>query len=99
MVVENSSKQCANCVLQELSPKKLKSVVVTGVTTGIGLATAKGLIVAGFHVFGSVRDRKAALSLRQDLGAAFTPLIFDVTDEDAIAKAASKVISAIKSSH
>ena len=33
----------------------MKSVVVTGVSTGIGHGTAKVLAGKGFHVFGSVR--------------------------------------------
>ncbi len=32
-----------------------KAVVITGVSTGIGFATAKELIARGYHVFGSVR--------------------------------------------
>jgi NAD(P)-dependent dehydrogenase (short-subunit alcohol dehydrogenase family) len=35
----------------------LKSVVITGASTGIGWATAKLLLDRGFRVFGSVRDR------------------------------------------
>ncbi len=77
--------------IQELSPTKRRSVVVTGVSTGIGFETAKALIVEGFHVFGSVRKERHAVDLRLDLGAAFTPLLFDVTDEAAIAKAVLKV--------
>lgn len=64
---------------------------MTGVSTGIGFETAKALIVEGFHVFGSVRKQRHAADLRLDLGAAFTPLLFDVTDEVALAKAALKV--------
>ena len=33
----------------------MKSVVVTGVSTGIGWGCAKVLIAQGFRVFGSVR--------------------------------------------
>jgi NAD(P)-dependent dehydrogenase (short-subunit alcohol dehydrogenase family) len=32
-----------------------KSVVITGVSTGIGFAAARELIGRGYHVFGSVR--------------------------------------------
>ena len=60
------------------------SVVVTGVSTGIGLATARVLATHGVHVFGSVRSATDADRLRADLGAKFTPLLFDVTDVDAI---------------
>jgi NAD(P)-dependent dehydrogenase (short-subunit alcohol dehydrogenase family) len=33
----------------------MRSVVITGVSTGIGWATAKLLLEQGFRVFGSVR--------------------------------------------
>lgn len=48
----------------------MKSVVVTGVTTGIGLATVKVLTQKGFHVFGSVRKKEDALRLSADFGEA-----------------------------
>ncbi len=34
-----------------------RSVVVTGVSTGIGWGAVKVLTARGFHVFGSVRSR------------------------------------------
>jgi NAD(P)-dependent dehydrogenase (short-subunit alcohol dehydrogenase family) len=39
----------------------------------------------GFHVFGSVRKQADAERLRRSSAPAFTPLIFDVTDEAAVA--------------
>ncbi len=36
----------------------MKSVVVTGASTGIGWGTVKVLTQKGFHVFGSVRKAK-----------------------------------------
>jgi NAD(P)-dependent dehydrogenase (short-subunit alcohol dehydrogenase family) len=59
-------------------------VVVTGVSTGIGWGTAKVLTQAGYRVFGSVRKEADAKKLSSELGANFTPLIFDVTDEKAV---------------
>jgi NAD(P)-dependent dehydrogenase (short-subunit alcohol dehydrogenase family) len=69
----------------------LRSVVITGVSTGIGWATAKLLLQRGFHVFGSVRKAQDAERLRHEFGSNFTPLLFDVTDEAAIQAAASQV--------
>lgn len=69
----------------------MKSVVVTGVSTGIGRAAAEVLAGKGFHVFGSVRKAKDAEALSAKLGANFTPLIFDVTDEVAVKAAAATV--------
>lgn len=74
----------------------MKSVVVTGVSTGIGHAAAKVLAGKGFHVFGSVRKEADAERLKAELGDRFTPLIFDVTDEAAIRRAAEEVRAALK---
>ena len=55
----------------------MKSVVVTGASTGIGWAAAKLLLERGFRVFGSVRKQADADRLKTEFGANFTPLIFD----------------------
>jgi NAD(P)-dependent dehydrogenase (short-subunit alcohol dehydrogenase family) len=75
--------------------KHQKSVVVTGVSSGIGLATAKVFLSAGFRVFGSVRKDEDARRLAAELGTSFSPLVFDVTDEKAVKTAASRVRSAL----
>lgn len=69
----------------------MRSVVITGVSTGIGWASAKLLLDRGFRVFGSVRKAGDAERLRNEFGANFTPLLFDVTDEAAIRTAAGAV--------
>ena len=66
-------------------------VVVTGVSTGIGCATTKALITAGYHVFGSVRKEQDIERLRSEFRSSFTPLLFDVTDVEAIRVAARQV--------
>ena len=66
----------------------MKSVVVTGASTGIGWGCVKVLTSKGFHVFGSVRKQADADRLSKEFGAAFTPLLFDVTDEAAVHAAA-----------
>ena len=68
----------------------MKSVVVTGASTGIGFACSKLLLARGFRVFGSVRNPLDAERLRTELGANFTPLLFDVTDEAAVKAAAGE---------
>ena len=73
----------------------MKTVVVTGVSSGIGAATAQALARAGFKVFGSVRKTEDAAALKAEFGEAFQPLIFDVTDEAAIAAAAAEVRAAL----
>jgi NAD(P)-dependent dehydrogenase (short-subunit alcohol dehydrogenase family) len=62
----------------------MKSVVITGASTGIGWATAKLLLDRGFRVFGSVRKQADADRLKGEFGANFVPLSFDVTDEAAV---------------
>ena len=69
----------------------MRSVVITGVSTGIGWATAKLLLGRGFRVFGSVRNQADVDRLKREFGANFTPLLFDVTDEAAVLAAAREV--------
>ena len=73
----------------------MKSVIITGASTGIGWATAKLLLDRGFRVFGSVRRQADADRLKSELGANFTPLLFDVTDEAAVLAAAREVRGAL----
>jgi NAD(P)-dependent dehydrogenase (short-subunit alcohol dehydrogenase family) len=73
----------------------MKSVVITGASTGIGWATAKLLLAKGFRVFGSVRKQADAERLVGEFGANFKPLLFDVTDEAAVLAAAREVHAAL----
>ncbi len=73
----------------------MRAVVVTGASTGIGWASAKFLLEKGFRVFGSVRKDADAQRLRNEFGANFTPLIFDITDEAAVLAASRDVRAAI----
>ena len=68
-----------------------KAVVVTGASTGIGYATAKELIARGYHVFGSVRKAADGQRVQSELGNSFTPLLFDVTDHEALPAAVEQV--------
>ena len=69
----------------------MNAVMITGVSTGIGLATTKYLKELGYHVFGSVRKSEDAARLEKEMGTGFTSLIFDVRDRGAIDRAAEKV--------
>jgi NAD(P)-dependent dehydrogenase (short-subunit alcohol dehydrogenase family) len=73
----------------------MKSVVVTGASTGIGWGCAKVLVQKGFRVFGSVRKQADAERLKSELGPNFGPLLFDVTDEAAVAAGARQVAAAL----
>jgi hypothetical protein len=69
----------------------MKAVVITGVSSGIGYATADDLAQHGYRVFGSVRQQADADRLQAVLGPNFTPLLFDVTDEGGVATAVSQL--------
>lgn len=73
----------------------MPSVVVTGVSTGIGAAIAADLCRRGWHVFGTVRRMDDADRLGNELGGNFTPLIADVTDADSLSRAAATVAGAL----
>jgi NAD(P)-dependent dehydrogenase (short-subunit alcohol dehydrogenase family) len=66
-------------------------VVVTGVSSGIGLAIAEDLLTRGYRVFGSVRHSGDGEALAARLGERFEPLLFDVTDADLLGAAAERV--------
>ncbi|MDX1413917.1 MAG: SDR family oxidoreductase [Candidatus Promineifilaceae bacterium] len=69
----------------------MKNIVITGVSTGIGMATAAELTRRNYQVFGSVRRQEDAQRLQEVLGSRFTPLLFDVTDSAAIQTAVAEV--------
>jgi NAD(P)-dependent dehydrogenase (short-subunit alcohol dehydrogenase family) len=73
----------------------MRSVVITGASTGIGWACAKYLLEKGFRVFGSVRKQADADRLKAEFGSNFVPLIFDVTDEAAVLAAGREVRTAL----
>lgn len=73
----------------------MQSVVITGVSTGIGWGAAKVLLGKGYRVFGSVRRQADADRLCKEFGPQFVPLIFDVTDAQAVRQAAEQVRQAL----
>jgi NAD(P)-dependent dehydrogenase (short-subunit alcohol dehydrogenase family) len=71
----------------------MKAILITGVSSGIGYSTAREFANCGYRVFGSVRTEDDASRLRAEIGANFTPLVFDVTDSQALQNAARQVAS------
>ena len=69
----------------------MDSIVITGVSSGIGLRSAEILCDSGYRVYGSVRKREDADKLCTQYPSHFKPLIFDVRDEEAIKKASEFV--------
>lgn len=69
----------------------MKWVVLTGASSGIGWATTEKLFLEGFSVFASVRKTEDAKKLTDTFGDKVVPLMFDVTDEEAVKEAGVKV--------
>jgi len=69
----------------------VRSVLVTGASTGIGRATALRLDADGWRVYAGVRREEDAQSLREAGSERLAPLILDVTDAGQIAAAAARV--------
>jgi hypothetical protein len=73
----------------------MSSIVVTGASSGIGLACVQSAIAQGWHAFASVRSRTDADMLQQTFGGNVTPLIMDVCDGDSIVAAAATVANVL----
>ncbi|HET9154554.1 MAG TPA: SDR family oxidoreductase [Solirubrobacterales bacterium] len=71
----------------------MRSVLVTGASTGIGRATALRLDSAGWKVFAGVRREEDGDSLRAAASDRLAPVILDVTDAEQIAAAAQRIES------
>ena len=69
----------------------MRSVLVTGASTGIGRATALWLDSRGWRVFAGVRKEDDAGALRGAGSERLIPLILDVTDAGQIAAAADRI--------
>jgi NAD(P)-dependent dehydrogenase (short-subunit alcohol dehydrogenase family) len=69
----------------------VRSVLITGASTGIGRATALHLDAAGWRVFAGVRREEDAASLREVGSERLVPLMLDVTDSAQIAAAAERI--------
>ncbi len=65
------------------SEKKKPNVLITGTSTGIGRACALRLAKHGYHVYASVRRHDDGDALVAEAEGEITPLVFDVTDDDA----------------
>ena len=64
----------------------VRTAVVTGASRGFGRAIATGLVASGVHVVGVARDREALAEVQHELGASFTPVVADVTDDGLAAR-------------
>ncbi|HEX6385839.1 MAG TPA: SDR family oxidoreductase [Anaerolineae bacterium] len=73
----------------------MKHIVITGTSSGIGYDAARKLTESGYHVFGSVRSTADEERVKAELGEKFTPLLFDITDHEAVCAAAAQVKEAV----
>ena len=73
----------------------MKTVVITGASTGIGLATAKRLAGNGWQVFAGVRKDADGAAL-VDADARIKPILLDVTDPDQVDAAVETVRAALE---
>ncbi len=69
----------------------MRSVLITGASTGIGRATVERLDASGWRVFAGVRKQEDADSLAEAGSERLTPLILDVTDAGQVAAAAARI--------
>lgn len=74
--------------------KGMKSVLITGCSTGIGRASALDLSARGWRVFASVRKQADADQLLA-LDSKLTPVLLDVTDASQIAAAMQELAVAL----
>jgi NAD(P)-dependent dehydrogenase (short-subunit alcohol dehydrogenase family) len=72
----------------------MKSVVVTGTSTGIGSATVTELVRHGFHVWATVRTDADAKTLRAAHPESVSVLRMDLTDVDSVRAAGEAVCAA-----
>lgn len=71
----------------------MKTVLITGASTGIGEACALWLQDRGYRVFAGVRKSTDAEALQQKSKGHLTPVLLDVADEASIRKAVQFVLT------
>ncbi len=69
----------------------MRSVLVTGASTGIGRAAALRLDGSGWRVFAGVRREEDAEALRRAASRRLAPVLLDVTEPEQIAAAAERI--------
>lgn len=75
----------------------MRSVLITGASSGIGRAAAMRMDAAGWRVFAGVRREEDAEALRRLGSARLIPLQLEITDREQIAAAREKVAEAVGS--
>ena len=71
---------------------EMRSVLITGTSSGIGFDAVREFIEGEFFVYGSVRTKQDAVRLKEEFpDKQFMPLIFDICDGQAIKRAAETI--------
>jgi NAD(P)-dependent dehydrogenase (short-subunit alcohol dehydrogenase family) len=71
--------------------KSVKSVLVTGASTGIGRATSLELAGKGWRVFSAVRKEADAKKLTEASSGKITPVIMDIVDYESVKRGAREI--------
>ena len=69
----------------------MKSIVITGVSSGIGYDAVRHFVSIGYQVFGSVRKQEDQQRLESEFPERFKCFLFDVVDRPAIEAAAEEI--------
>ncbi|MBP0617700.1 SDR family NAD(P)-dependent oxidoreductase [Jiella mangrovi] len=67
------------------------TILITGASSGFGAATARRFAKSGWRVVGTGRRAERLEALRGEIGDAFVPAVFDVTDEAAMEDALGRL--------
>jgi len=73
----------------------LRTVLITGCSSGIGKATARLLAQKGFHVLAGVRNSEDAKNITDDKLPTLEPVYLDVTSNEGVAK----IVQSIEATH
>ena len=73
----------------------MKTVVITGASTGIGAGAARHLAANGWRVFAGVRKQADGEALTQGASGDLRPILLDVTKPDQVEAAAETVSAAL----
>ena len=73
----------------------MKSIVITGTSSGIGRACALMLDRNGFRVFAGVRKTADGDALRQAASDRLTPVLVEITDDASITTMVEQVADSV----
>src|SRR5688500_10547072 len=69
----------------------MRTVLVTGATSGFGEAIARRFVASGDRVLAVGRRSERLDALRAELGEAILPIVLDVTDRQAVERAVASI--------